>query len=94
MSKSKREQIITDNLTEGLKVDLLEIIQGDIVSLDKMGGATKEKLHNITKSINSLLKNPDVSLGEELVSLYADRTKNQEKLDVISKVKLEYLPII
>lgn len=90
---SKREELIKMNLPKGKIVEIEDVIEGDTISLNKEEGSAKSELHSINKSIKSLLKNHDVSLGSELINLYNEKTRVEKKLETIASIKKEYLSV-
>ena len=88
---TKRESKIKDGLAKGVKVDFEEILDGDVISLDEISGRAKKQLHTVNKSIKQLVKNPEIPLGSELVSLYTEKEKLETQLETVETIKEEFL---
>ena len=88
---TKREDLINSGLEEGKKVEIEDIIEGDTITLNKEDGSAKEALHKVNKEIKSLVKNPEFSLGSDLISLYSKKDDIEKRISAIASIKKDFL---
>jgi hypothetical protein len=87
----KRVDILKSKVEEKKSQDFSSVVKKDIATINSLKSKKELEILTVEESIDEYLGNPSLALDDQFLTLFAKKTKLNDDLALLDKIKSEYL---
>lgn len=87
----KRIEILKNASDEKKNQDFTSVTKKDVATINSLKSKKELEILTVEESINDYLGNPSFSLDAQFLTLFSQKQRLQDELDLLDKIKSEYL---